>query len=56
MGKIMQLAALSNGKNDYFVMLQSCRCIKHYFFCFVLFCFVLLFFFSLMWNSLFDTF
>ena len=51
MGKIMQLAALSNGKNDYFVMLQSCRCFKHYFFCFVL-----LFFFSLMWNSLFDTF
>ena len=51
MGKIMQLAALSNGKNDYFVMLQSCRCIKHY--CFVLFC---CFFFSLMWNSLFDTF
>ena len=36
MGKIMQLASLSNGKNDYFVMLQSCRCIKHYFFCFVL--------------------
>ena len=43
MGKIMQLAALSNGKNDYFVMLQSCRCIKHYFFCFVL----LFFFFFL---------
>ena len=34
----MQLAALSNGKNDYFVMLQSCRSIIHYFFCFVLFC------------------
>ena len=43
MGKIMQLAALSNGKNDYFVMLQSCRCIKHYFF---LFCFVVFFFFN----------